>query len=96
MKRSISVDAYFQDAERWRDELSALRNVLINAQEGKTKALRRNKGSTAAFREMKKGQQREYAEYVSSAKRDDTKQKRIAKILPMIAAGVGLNDKYRR
>ena len=39
--------------------------------------------------------QREYAEYVSAAKRDDTKQKRIDKILPMIASGAGLNDKYR-
>ncbi len=27
--------------------------------------------------------------------RDETKQRRIEKILPMIANGVGLNDKYR-
>ena len=41
------------------------------------------------------GKQREYADHIASAKRDDMKNKRIEKILPMIAAGIGLNDKYR-
>ncbi len=72
------------------------KNVLINAQEGKTKAMRRHKGATQAFRNLGRGRQREYAEYVATAKRDDTKLDRVAKILPMITAGVGLNDKYRR
>ena len=27
--------------------------------------------------------------------RDETKQRRIDKVLPMIESGVGLNDKYR-
>ena len=58
-------------------------------------AMRRQKGVTAAFRGLRKGLQREYADYISNAKRDDTKQRRIEKILPMIAKGVGLNDKYR-
>jgi len=60
------------------------------------KALRREKDATAAFAELRLGLQREYADYVASAKRDDTKRKRIARILPMIEAGIGLNDKYRR
>ena len=60
------------------------------------KALRRNKGATAAFRRLRPGQQREFADYVSAAKRDDTKDSRTAKILPLIVAGIGLNDKYRR
>lgn len=30
-----------------------------------------------------------------SPKRDDTRQRRIAKVLPMIVAGIGLNDRYR-
>ncbi|MGI9238147.1 MAG: YdeI/OmpD-associated family protein [Woeseiaceae bacterium] len=45
---------------------------------------------------MRQGQQREYADYVASAKRDATKKTRVAGVLPMIQAGVGLNDKYRR
>ncbi len=58
-------------------------------------AMRRYKGATAGFRSLTPGKQREYTEYIATAKRDDTKQKRIDKVLPMIAAGIGLNDKYR-
>jgi uncharacterized protein YdeI (YjbR/CyaY-like superfamily) len=49
----------------------------------------------SSFTKLRPGLQREYAEYVSSAKRAETRQRRIQKILPMIAAGAGLNDKYR-
>lgn len=38
---------------------------------------------------------REYAEYIAEAKRDETKQKRLEKIIPMIMEKVGLNDKYK-
>jgi len=58
-------------------------------------ALRRTRGATAAFRQLRTGLQREYADYISSAKRVDTKQRRIDKVLPMIVAGKGLNDRYR-
>lgn len=60
------------------------------------KALRQHKGASGAFRELRPGLQREYAEHISSAKRADTRERRIARILPMIVAGIGLNDKYRR
>ena len=48
-----------------------------------------------AFARLTRGKQREYAEYIALAKRAETKTIRIAKILPMIEAGLGLNDKYR-
>lgn len=38
---------------------------------------------------------REYAEYITEAKREETKLKRLDKIIPMILKGSGLNDKYR-
>ena len=60
-----------------------------------TRALRRRKGALAAFRRLRPGLQREYANYIAEAKRDDTKARRVDKILPMIVAGVGLNDRYR-
>jgi len=44
---------------------------------------------------MRPGLKREYAEYISATKKDDTKARRISKILPQIVAGIGLNDKYR-
>ncbi len=48
-----------------------------------------------AFAALTPGRQREYAEHIASAKRAETKASRLAKILPMIAGGGGLNDKYR-
>lgn len=38
---------------------------------------------------------REFADYITEAKREETKQKRLQKIIPMIKNGIGLNDKYR-
>lgn len=77
-------------------EIKADRAAPIEVPDELQKAMRRRKGATAAFKSLRPGLQREYAEYVATAKRDTTKQNRIAKILPMIVAGVGLNDKYRR
>lgn len=76
-------------------EIKAERSKAVDVPDELAKAMRRLKGATAAFRELTPGRQREYAEHIASAKRNDTKQKRIAKILPMITAGVGLHDKYR-
>lgn len=39
--------------------------------------------------------QAEYCEYISEAKQQKTKESRLQKIIPMISAGLGLNDKYR-
>ena len=48
------------------------------------------------FEAFTPGRQREFAEYIASAKRAGTKAKRLEKIKPMITAGTGLNDKYRK
>lgn len=46
------------------------------------------------FEALTLGRRRDYAEYISAAKREQTKKKRLEKILPMIRQGIGLNDKY--
>jgi len=38
--------------------------------------------------------QKEYANYISAAKKETTRAKRLEKIIPMIKKGVGLQDKY--
>ena len=76
-------------------EIKAVRATTVDVPDELTKAMRKHKGATAAFRELTPGRQREYSEYIVSAKRDDTRQRRIAKVLPMIVAGIGLNDRYR-
>lgn len=58
-------------------------------------ALDKNKKAGGAFAKMTIGRRREYADYINDAKRDETKIKRLTKIIPMIIEGGGLNDKYR-
>lgn len=58
-------------------------------------ALARDKKAKASFDNMSKSRRREYAEHIAEAKREETKARRLKKILPMIRAAQGLNDKYR-
>lgn len=48
------------------------------------------------FSEFSLSNQRDFAEYISNAKRLATKEKRLEKIIPMILRGEGLNDKYKK
>lgn len=50
----------------------------------------------AAFENLSLSRRRDYAEHIATAKREDTRNARLKKIIPMILAGVGLNDKYNR
>ncbi|NNE40613.1 MAG: hypothetical protein HKN14_06805 [Marinicaulis sp.] len=58
-------------------------------------AFAKDKKADVAFKSLKPGLKREYADYIKDAKQAATKDRRIAKILPMIKKGVGLNDKYK-
>ncbi len=58
-------------------------------------ALKSDAALKDAFDALTPYKQREYAEHVSSAKREDTPMRRLDKIAPMIRAGKGLNDRYR-
>jgi uncharacterized protein YdeI (YjbR/CyaY-like superfamily) len=58
-------------------------------------ALSRNPRLKRQFEKLAPYKQRDYAEYVSTAKRNDTRQRRLAKIIPMIEQRMGLNDRYR-
>ena len=58
-------------------------------------ALSKNEQLSTAFNALSEGKRREYADYIAEAKRDETKVKRLEKIIPMIIAGQGLHDKYR-
>jgi uncharacterized protein YdeI (YjbR/CyaY-like superfamily) len=58
-------------------------------------ALERDAGAREAFHALTPWRQREYAAYVAAARRAATVQTRIERILPIIRAGSGLNDRYR-
>lgn len=48
-----------------------------------------------AFYQLSFGKQKEYSTYLFEAKREETQQKRLEKIIPLIELQVGLNDKYK-
>lgn len=54
-----------------------------------------NSTTKAYFENLSPYKQREYCEYIATAKREATKASRLEKIIPLIEQGIGLNDKYR-
>ena len=54
-----------------------------------------NPALKASFDNLSQFQKREYSEHINSAKKDETKARRLVKIITMILSGAGLNDKYR-
>ena len=58
-------------------------------------ALKKDTRLKDAFKGLTPFKQREYTEYIDTAKRAETKQTRLEKIVPMILKGIGLNDKYK-
>jgi len=51
--------------------------------------------TSKAFKSLSIYKQNEYAEYIQNAKQEKTKLSRLEKVIPMIAEGKGLNDKYK-
>ncbi len=58
-------------------------------------AFKKEKALQAAFQGLTPGRQREYLEYISEAKGEETRLRRVAKCAPIILAGKGLNEKYK-
>ena len=58
-------------------------------------ALQKSKKLEVAYQGFSEYKRKEFHEYISTAKQEKTKLKRLKKIIPMIEGGIGLNDKYR-
>lgn len=58
-------------------------------------ALKKNKAATKVWNDFAPGSQREYAEWITDAKRAETKEKRIAQAIEWIAEGKQRNWKYQ-
>jgi uncharacterized protein YdeI (YjbR/CyaY-like superfamily) len=58
-------------------------------------ALASNAQLSEAFDSLTPGRQKEYAEYIASAKQQTTRLSRLEKCTPLILSKVGLNDRYR-
>lgn len=57
--------------------------------------LEKDKALHDAFSQFTPYKQKEFIEYIATAKQEKTKQSRFEKIKPLILNGIGLNDKYR-
>ncbi len=60
------------------------------------KAIDTDPALNGAFKNLTPGRQKEYIQYIDEAKQDATRLNRIEKIKPMIIAGKGLHDKYKK
>ena len=92
------IKAYVKEAQQLVDqgqEIKPERGKSVVVPNELRIALDANAKACRAFAKLTLGRQREYAEHISGAKRESTRQSRVQKILPLIAAGQGLNDKYR-
>lgn len=61
-----------------------------------TAALKKNRKALAVFEAFPPSHKREYAEWIAEAKREETKAKRLAQAVEMIAEGKGRNWKYEK
>lgn len=75
-------------------EVKPEKKPLIIPEELK-EALASDASLSELFDQLSLTNKRDFAEHIEEAKRPETKQKRLEKIIPMIREGVGLNDKYK-
>lgn len=75
-------------------EVKPEKKPLIIPEEMK-EVLASNTPLSEAFDRLTLTKKREFTEHIESAKRAETKQSRLEKIIPMIMDGIGLNDKYK-
>ncbi|MBA2685557.1 MAG: YdeI/OmpD-associated family protein [Gemmatimonadaceae bacterium] len=92
--------------DRWIKAAMKLNDAGVTVQRTRTKkpeakvpkelaaALAKNKKVTAAFASFPPGQRREYCEWISEAKREETKVKRVTQAIEWIAEGKTRNWKY--
>ena len=60
------------------------------------RALDEDKTLETCFYAFTPGCQREFAGYIAEAKRTETRETRVQKIIPMILEKIGLNEKYKK
>jgi len=59
-------------------------------------ALKKNKSAAKRFDAMSPSCRREYIEWIADAKRDETREKRVATAMEWIAEGKSRNWKYEK
>lgn len=77
-------------------EIKALRSKPLIIPPELSQSLKKDASLQTRFESFTLSKKREFTDYISEAKREVTKEKRMQKIIPLIMSGVGLHDKYRK
>ena len=77
-------------------ELKPDRNKPVTIPDELNQAMHDDKELENCFHRFTPGKQREFTEYISSAKLTETRIARVRKVIPLILENIGLNDKYRK
>jgi len=96
LNKSVLLDYLYEAIENQRKglEVKPEKKPLIIPKE-LTELFDKNQKLSVIFDSLTLTKKREFAEYISNAKREETKHSRLEKIIPMILNNIGLNDKYR-
>ena len=89
------LDEAIQNQEAGR-ELKPVRKKSLSIPAELKDALEADAILEEKFRALSPGKQGEFVEYIGSAKRIETRQQRLSKVIPMIREGIGLNDCYKK
>ena len=98
-KLGTTIQAYLEEAIRNQEagkEIKPDRNKALVIPEELDLAFRSNPSLKESFEALSLSRKRDYAEHVGSAKREETRQQRLQKVIPMILEGIGMNDKYKK
>lgn len=95
----VLLRAYVKETienQRQGREIKADRNKPLQIPDELARALSEHQKARERFDALSLGKRREYADHIAEAKREETRTRRIEKIMPMILAGHGLHDKYKK
>lgn len=97
-KEKDTILIYLQEAIKNQEEgkdMKPDRNKPVDIPPELEKAFKEDPALKLSFDSLTLSKRREFAEYINQAKRTETRERRVEKILPMIRVGTGLNDRYK-
>lgn len=98
-RQGTTIRAYLEEAIQNQEagkEIKPDRNKTLVVPEELELAFRSNPSLKESFEALSLSRKRDYAEHVGNAKREETRQQRLQKVIPMILEGIGMNDKYKK
>ncbi len=95
----ILIRKYLEEAienQKQGKEIKPVRNQPIVIPVELMQAFKEVPNLEKAFKSLTRGNQRMFAHHIAQAKREETRLRRLDKVIPMILEKIGLNDRYRK